>query len=440
MIQNGITNFVGMLDNIMVGRVGTDAMSGVAIVNQLLFVWYLAIFGGLSGIGIFTAQFYGKKDDEGIRYTFRLMIILAAVLSVAGILLFRMGGTELIRFYLHEDGGIGSVAATMEQAGKYLGVMLIGLAPFAVSQVYATTVRSMGETVVPMAASVTAVMVNLAGNYILIYGKFGAPKLGVIGAAIATVASRFVEMAIIVIHTHLHLQKYRFAEGAFRSLYVPRGLVANCAKKGTPLLINETLWAGAQALLVQSYAYRGLSVMAAFNISNTIANVFNVSFIAMGSAIGIIIGQELGTGHMKTVRRDAGRLILFSVLLCLIFGAGLFAVSGAFPHIYNTSADIRRLAAGLIRISAACMPIYAFANASYFVLRSGGRTFVTFLFDSAFAMLITVPVAFVLSRFTGVPVLQVYLVIQLLELLKCVIGGILIHRGVWINDITEYGR
>ena len=126
MIQNGITNFVSMLDNIMVGRVGTDPMSGVAIVNELLFVWYLALFGGLSGIGIFTAQFCGKKDHKGVRYTFRLMWMLVIVLVIAGIVIFRMADTPLISLFLHEDGGSGNLAATLQYAERYLSVMVIG--------------------------------------------------------------------------------------------------------------------------------------------------------------------------------------------------------------------------------------------------------------------------------------------------------------------------
>lgn len=439
MVQNAITNFVSMLDNIMVGRVGTDSMSGVAIVNQLLFVWYLAVFGGLSGIGIFTAQFYGKRDEKGIRYTYRLMVLLMAVLIVIGFLVFRLFGPKLISFYLHEDGGAGSVAATLEFAKQYLNVMLIGLLPFAASQIYATILKSMGETVVPMAASVAAVAVNLVGNYILIYGKFGAPALGVVGAAIATTISRFVEMAVIMIHVHRHSAKYTFIRGALRSLRVPRQLFVNCARKGTPLLVNEAVWAGAQALLTQSYSFRGLSVVAALNISQTVSNVFNVSFIAMGSAIGIILGQELGMRHLSTVRRDADRLAIFSILLCVVFGTAEFAIAGFFPGIYNTSGEIRQMASGLIRVAAICMPIYAYENASYFTIRSGGKTLITFVFDSCFALGVTFPVAFILARFTGVPILQLFLIVQLLGLIKCLVGFILVRKGIWIQDITEYG-
>ena len=168
MLQNGITNFVNMLDNIMVGRIGTDPMTGVSVVNSLLFVWNLCVFGGLSGIGIFTAQYCGKEDNEGVRRTFRLQIILAILLVIAGIAVFTNYGEKLIGLYLYEDAGGGSAAATMQAAISYLSVMCIGFLPFSLTMVYYTTIRSYGETVAPMAASMISVGVNLAGNDILI--------------------------------------------------------------------------------------------------------------------------------------------------------------------------------------------------------------------------------------------------------------------------------
>ena len=438
MIQNGITNFVGMLDNVMVGRVGTDPMSGVAIVNQLLFVWNLSIFGGMSGIGIFAAQFFGKGDHDGIRYSFRLGMIAAAVLSAAGILIFTAGGSPLIVRFLHEDGGTGDPAATLMYAEQYLAVMLPGLLPFAITQAYAGVLKSCGETTAPMRASLMAVAVNLAGNYILIYGKFGAPRLGVVGAAYATVLSRFVEMAALMVYTHRRAEQYRFIRGAYRGFAVPKGLLFNYLKKGIPLLVNEFLWASSQTILVQNYSLRGLSVVAALNISQTIGNLFNVAFLALGVAIGIVIGQELGTGKTDEAKRNAIALTWFSELLVLVTGAVMFALAGVFPLIYNTEPEIRSLAAGLIRISAVCFPIYAFANSCYFVLRSGGKTLVTFLFDSCFCWIFSVPAAYMLAVHTSLPILWLYLAVQLLELIKCFLGYAMMTKGVWLQDLTEY--
>ena len=439
MLQNGITNFVNMLDNIMVGRIGTDPMTGVSIVNSLLFVWNLCVFGGLSGIGIFTAQYCGKEDHEGVRRTFRLQIITAVLLVAVGIAVFTKQGGTLINLYLHEDGGGGSAAATMQAAMNYLAVMCIGFLPFALTQAYGTTIRSYGETVAPMIASFLAVGVNLAGNYILIFGKFGAPRLGVIGAATATVLSRFVELIYIVVWAHTHTKRVPFIVGALKSLYVPAELTISCIQKGTPLLLNEALWSGGQAVLTQCYSVRGLSVVSAFNISQTLANVFNVAFIAMGSATAIIIGQKLGEwgeSRVQDLKDEAWRLTYFSVFLCLISAGLMISISGLFPKIYNTTQEIRALATGLICIIACFMPVHAFNNASYFIIRSGGKTLITFLFDSCFCWAASIPAAFFLAHYTQVPILPMYAAVCSIELVKVVIGRALVNKGIWIRDIT----
>ena len=439
MLQNGITNFVNMLDNIMVGRIGTDPMTGVSIVNSLLFVWNICVFGGLSGIGIFTAQYCGKNDHEGIRHTFRLQIIVSLLLVAAGIAVFLLYGQSLIGLYLHEDGGGGSTQGTMRAALQYLSVMCLGFLPFAVTQAYSTTIRSHGETIAPMIATFLAVGVNLAGNYTLIYGKFGAPALGVVGAAAATVIARFVELVYILAWAHTHAAKLPFIDGAYRSLYVPGRLVLDCIRKGTPLLVNEALWSGGQATLTQCYSVRGLSVVSALNISQTIANVFNVAFIAMGMATAIIMGQkigELGESHSKELKEEAWRLTFFSVILCVLSAALMMMVSGVFPKIYNTTGEIRALATGLILIAAAFMPVHAFNNAAYFIIRSSGKTFITFLFDSCFCWAASIPMAWYLSRYTQVPILPMYAIVMSLEMIKIAIGSVLMNRGIWIRDLT----
>lgn len=437
MIQNGITNFVSMLDNIMVGRVGTVEMTGVSIVNTLLFVFNLTIFGAVSGAGIFTAQFYGKRDHTGIRYTLRFKLIISTLLTVLGIGVFLAFGESLIKLYLRGEGNAQEIAASLGFAKRYLRIMLIGLAPFAIVQCYSGTLRETGETSVPMWAGIVAVCVNLCFNYLLIFGKLGMPKLGVEGAAIATVLSRFVELAIIMTWTHRHKQKNPFIVGVYRSVHIPRQLVRSITVKGMPLLINEMLWAGGMALLSQCYSMRGYMVVSALNISNTITNVFNVAFLAMGNSVGIIIGQLLGAGKTDEAKSTVRKLMTFSVLLSVGVACVMAMFSGAFPKVYNTGDEVRSLATSLILSAAVFMPVNAFANASYFTLRSGGKTLITFLFDSFFVCVVSAPVAYLLSRFTQMPMVPLYLVVQSLDLVKCVLGYVLIKKGIWIHNIVE---
>ena len=436
MIQNGITNFVSMLDNIMVGQVGTEQMSGVAIVNQLIFVYNLCIFGGLSGAGIFTAQYFGQEDAEGIRHTFRYKIWMGLILTILAIGIFLFAGGNLIQLYLNGDSNGGDLSTALSSGTRYLYIMLLGLPAFMVLQVYASTLRECGETVVPMKAGITAVLVNLIFNYLLIYGKFGFPKMGVAGAAIATVLSRYVEVCIVVSWTHRHKEKNSYIEGLYTTLKIPSDLVKKFFIKGAPLLFNETLWAAAMAMLTQCYSIRGLNVVAAQNISNTLNNVFNVVFIALGDSVAIIVGQLLGAGKMKEARDTDNKMIAFSVFCCTLVALGMLAFSPLFPRLYNTSEEARVLATRFIMVQALFMPQNAFLHAAYFTLRSGGKTIITFLFDSVFIWVVSVPIAFFLSRYTDLYVVAIFALVQVGDWIKCVLGFILVKKGVWMQNIV----
>ena len=437
-IQNGITNFVSLLDNVMVGQVGTLQMSGVSIVNQLLFVFNLCVFGAVSGAGIFTAQFHGSRDHEGIRHTFRFKIIISSVIALLGIGIFLVGGETLIGLYLQGEGDPRDALLTQGYGLAYFRVMLPGLIPFALCNAYSSTLRETGQTIVPMVGGVAAVGVNLVLNYILIFGKFGAPALGVQGAAIATVASRYVELAIVAGWTHLNRQKNPFIVGAYRSMRIPKTLLRGIAVKGMPLLLNEFLWSSGMAVLNQCYSTCGLNVVPAMNISSTIYSLGSVVFLAMGNAVGIIMGQMLGAGRTEEEVRDANRkLFTVSVASGVVFGGLVVAVSGLFPLLYDTTDDVRGLAAQLICISAVMMPFNAYTNASYFTLRSGGQTLVTFLFDSCFVWVCCVPLAFCLSRFTAITILPLYTACQGMDLIKTILGYIMIRQGKWIRNLTE---
>lgn len=436
-IQNGITNFVSLLDNIMVGQVGTEQMSGVAIVNQFMTVFNICIFGGVSSAGIFTAQYYGQGSQEGVRNTFRFKFIICILMTVLAVGLFLTAGEELIMLYLHEGAQTGDIARTLEYGKEYLTVIIFGIVPYAVSQTYASTLRETGETVLPMKAGIAAVLVNLMGNYLLIFGKLGLPALGAVGAALATNMARVVECAILMCWTYRHRKEHPFIEGAYRSLRIPRELTVNIIRKGIPIMLNEIAWSTGQAFLLQCYSVRGLSVVAGLNISSTVSNLFNVVFLSIGGAIAIIVGQLLGAGKMEEARDTDRKLLFFTVSTCLVCGSLLALISPFFPLIYNTSGEVQSLATGFILIAAGCMPLYAFMHGCYFTLRSGGKTWITVLFDSVYVWAVDIPLAFVLANFTGLPIVYVYLSCQMIETLKCILGYVLVKKGIWLQNIVD---
>lgn len=438
MVQNLITNFVALIDNIMVGQVGTEQMSGVAIVNQLFFVYNLTIFGAISGAGIFCAQFFGKQDISGIKHTFRFKLITVAILSVVGVVIFMLLGDNLITIYLHDaEEGI-DLQATFEYAKQYLLIMLIGLVPFSLEQAYSSTLREGELATPPMVAGIVAVITNTLLNYLLIFGVGVFPKLGVQGAAIATVISRFVQVAIVIVWTHLNSKKLLFVKGLYRSLKVPKELAGKIVVKGLiPLMANECLWSAGVSTLVQCYSMRGIDVVAGLNISNTVVNLFNVMFIAFGSGVSVVIGQMLGANELQRAKESAPKLIFFSGVLCVVVGGIMACFSGMFPQTYNTSENVRSLASSFILISALLMPIHGVLHCTYFTLRSGGKTLITFLFDCGFSWGVSVPLAFCLAHFTDMSIIPLYLCCQCVEIVKCIIGLILIKKGVWLSNIVS---
>lgn len=436
-VQNGISSFVSFLDNIMVGQIGTEPMSGVAIVNQLIFVFNICIFGGVSGAGIFSAQFFGKGDYEGQKYTFRFKLYAVIVITAIACLLFTFLDEELISLYLSREASVGNVDQALAYGKEYLAIMMIGLIPFAIGQTYVSTIRETGQTLVPMISGIVAVVVNLVLDYILIFGVFGAPALGVAGAAIATVIARFVECAIVMIWAHRHLDKNPYLRGVYRGLRIPGTILKDIFRKGLPLMFNEMFWAMGMAVIAQCYAVRGLEVVAAQNISSTISNLFNIVYLQLGNCISIIVGQKLGAGQLEEAKDADNKIIFFDVACCAAISLLMILLGGLFPKIYKTEPEIKALAKQFIIISALAMPLCAFSHCSYFTLRSGGKTIITFLFDSVYTWVIVIPFAYVLAHFTSLTITTVFFLVSFTEIIKVVIGFFMVKSNVWLQNLVD---
>jgi putative MATE family efflux protein len=434
-IQNSVSNFVNLLDNIMVGRLGTAQMSGAAIANQLLFVFNLCLFGGLSGPGIFGAQFYGADDREGLRHTFRIKLWISGALLLMAMAVFLGWGDRLTALYLTGQGSPADAASISGYSRSYLRIMLVGICPFALTTCYSGTLRETGETVIPMKAGIAAVLTNLCGNWLLIYGNLGFPKMGVEGAAIATVLSRFVELGIILTAAH-RSSKFDFLRGIYRSLRVPALLLRKVLRKGMPLLVNEALWSAGVATMMAAYANRGLSVLAGLNIASTINNLFMVVLLAMGNAVAVMTGQALGANEMERARNNVWKLLAFASASCVVMGAVMAMLSPIFPRIYNTDNYVQLLASRFILTAACLMPINVISHCCYFTLRAGGSAAMTFVFDCVFSWTVMIPVTLMLVHFTNLDIMILYPLCQGVEVLKCVLGLTLVKKGVWIRNIV----
>ncbi len=436
-LQMLVTNFVSMLDNIMLGRVGTEQMSGVSIVNQYTFVFIISTFGAVSGPSIFGAQFFGKKDNRGQMYTFRFRLLICVVIALIAAALFYCFDDELISLFLSKDDPPEKREATLGYGKIYMSIMILSLVPNAVRQAYASVVSECGETKIPMAASMTAVAVNLVLDYGLIFGKLGMPELGVTGAAIATVAAKFIEAAVIIVWAHTHPSRNGYIKGAFSGFGIPSRLAVKMTVKGIPLLINEFLWAAGMSVIAQCYSVRGLDVVAARNIATTISNLFSTVYVQLGACIAIIVGAKLGANRLKDARDTDNKLLFFSIAASVAVGVCMLPLAKVFPMVYNTSGEVRSIATYMILITAAVFPLWSYTNACYFTLRSGGKTGITFLFDFGFTWLLVIPLALILAYLTELPIRPLFAMINFAEIVKVIIGFFMVRSGVWVNNIVN---
>lgn len=500
-VQQGFTSFVNMLDTLMVGSLGEESLSAVGVVNQILMVFNLTLFGGLSGISIFGSQFAGKGDVDGMRQSFRAKLYFGAIVFALGLTVLITCGDSFIGVFMAAEkdplsqltltpaalqgleadfalrgadalvwpglalpegsqealqgGGFNAVTASlqamadsrvafaMQEGHDYLTIMLFGLLPFILVQCYAGSMREMGKTVAIMVASIVAILTNLVLNFLLIYDTrelFGltiwGAGMGVRGAAVATVISRFVEMFIVLIYAHMKQDRYIFLKGAFRNGYVPLSLLRRVAVTGSPLLLNEVGWSLGMTFINQCYSTRGMTALAALNITSTAWNLFCIIMFAMGNAVSIMVGQYLGRGDKQGARDVDNKLLFITVVSHIILGGGLMACSGFIPHMFDVSAKAQQLATRTLLIAGLSLPIHAFLHATYFTIRSGGKTFITFLFDSVYTWCVPAVLAYVLSRFTDADVVTMYFCIQFIDVIKLVIGLFMLKSDFWANNIV----
>jgi len=290
---------------------------------------------------------------------------------------------------------------------------------------------------VPMVAGLVSVGVNIFLNYLLIFGKLGLPALGVNGAAIATVIARYIECGIVMIWSHRHKERNSWIVGLYRSMRIPLAQLRVFIRKGAPILINECLWSLGMTTLVQIYSMSGITVVAAMNISNTINNTMAILFTTMGNVVAIMVGQLLGAGELERAKDEDNKLIFFTLCLSVVAGILLVLTSTFFPLLYNTTDEVRALASELMIIYAIFCPSVAFMNAAYFTIRSGGKTFITFLFDSVSIWGVSILAVYLLSRFTGLSATELYIAEHVANLFKVLIGYILLRKNIWVVNLVK---
>jgi putative MATE family efflux protein len=426
-LQQLITTSVQLVDNVMVGKLGEEAIGSVSAVNQLYFVVILITFGALGGAGIFTAQYYGSKDFDKLKQTFRFKLLTGLMLATLSFILFSLFQRPLVMLFSSNE-------TTIKGAIDYLNIIKWSAFPWILSVAMSNTFREVGVTKPLLYISIVAIFTNAILNFILIFGYLGFPRLGVVGAAYATLIARFVEFFLT-----FFLVKSRgevFNTKLFDLFKINKKLLVSIIIMALPLTLNEALWSSGQTVFVHAYARRGDSAFAATTITGTISQLVFVTFGGIATAVAVMVGNTLGKNDLEKAKDNAKKLIAFAVMFAVGTGFLLFILSFFIVDIYDVTEATKNIARFNIRVNALFIPVYSFNVAIYFTLRSGGDTKSTFMMDAMYMWILPVPVALLLSYFTKLPVTLMYLFVQMLDIPKMMFGLSRYKKGRWVKNLA----
>ena len=406
-----------IVDSVFVGMISdtdTEMLSlNIAFPLQMIF------FAIALGIGIGTNSLISRKLGEGNHSEASNAALTGLFLGACAILVAIICSFFLPKIFLMIYDQPENVE---NMAIQYLSITMgFSFGMFA-ETIFNKILQSTGNMKIPMFSQLIGAITNIILDPIFIFksgatysapfiGEFVMPfgfGLGVRGAAIATVISRYVECAVFIIYVFIKRKAYPFFKGAFRTLYIPKDLLKRITVKGTPLLVNEFLWAAGMSVLSMSYSLHGIAVVAGYSISSTVVNLLSISFQSLGSSISIIAGKLLGAGKFTEAIDTVKKMFAFTLFASVLVGISIFLLSKPILMLYNTSEESKMYAEFFMKTVALTVPIGVIAHASYFTLRSGGKTFVTFLFDSVFLLCFAVPLAFTLYYVFGLSIFIIF--------------------------------
>ena len=429
MFQGLLVSLSGLVDNMMVAGLGDSFLSGVASANRFYMIFLFAVNGVVTAAGIFIGQYLGAKKPEMMKESFRASIILGYLVMIPFFILIMFFPENILRFFTKDTLVIASGL-------DYYKAIVWTMIPLTLSMAIGTAIRSTGDTKTPIIASSVGIGVNLVFNYLLIYGNFGFPALGVYGSAIATLISRIVEVSIL-----LYIMKvvhYDFAT-KIKDLFVIDGkLFKLISKNAVNISGNEILWSSSMAFLMKFYSTRGPAAMSAYSIAGSVADIFFVLFGGMAAATTVLVGHKLGANKFEEAKLNGYRLLSLSFILAITFGTIMILISNFVPYIYkDVSKEAQDIAVSLIRIIGLLFWTFMYNLQILFMLRAGGDSFSAFIMDSGFMWLINIPIVGLFTYYTDLPIVYLYLIGQLTDVGKLFISTYVFKKELWVKNVTE---
>lgn len=428
-LQNLITSSLNMIDTLMISNVGQSSIAAVGLANQVFFFFALINFGINSGASIFISQYWGKKDITNIRRVLGFSISLGTITGIIFTIAAFFFPENIMRILIPE-------AEVIKLGSQYLRIIALSYIVTAIGFSYGIALRSTGRAKLPMKVSAISFIVNTVFNYLLIFGKFGFPALGVRGAAIATLLARVVELSLLLYAVYHDIGPLT---AKFKELIDwNKSFIKSYIDTVSPVILNEGFWALGQVLYSIAYARIGEEAAAAIQLTITVQNIFFVLIRGVGNACAIMVGNNIGRGQMKKAYEYAVNFIIISVILGLTLGITMALTPDLILKLFNNINDsLYATVRTLLVIMGLSFFIRATASTIIVgILRGGGDTKFSMFLEMGSVWLIGVPAAFIGALVFKWPVQYVVILVMIEEVVKFVIGIPRVLSKKWIRQIT----
>lgn len=428
MIQNILMSSLSMIDTMMVGALGDIPVAAVGIGNQVNFLVQLFMLGIVGGTSIFISQFWGKRDKQNIKKTVGVSTLSSCLVGILGTVVVLFGARFIAGIFSDDQLVIQNVVS-------YLRIMAFSYIINGVTVSLAFGLRSIEDSKSPMLVSAIAVFANITLNYILIFGKFGAPELGVVGAAIATVIARFIECGLLV----LIASKNPVFKGSFKD-FIDFDVVflKEVYRSVTPVLLNEICWGIGNFLYSIAYGQIGTSAMASIQICNNIQNIFMVFGFSMASASLVMIGNQVGAGNEETARSYGNKFTILSVTIGLVIGIGMMLSTDLIMGLFNVSPEVKRYSVLILNVFVFLAPVRMMNLVVIVgVLRGGGDAGYALKAEAIPMWCIGVPMAFIGAVFLQLEVHYVMILVSIEEVVKLIFCAVRLKGGKWIRSVIN---
>ncbi|BES64490.1 MATE family efflux transporter [Gottschalkiaceae bacterium SANA] len=428
-LQNLIASSLNLVDTIMIGSLGEGSIAAVGLANQFFFLFHLLIFGTLSGMTVFIAQFWGKKDLPNIHSTLGLGLTIALMGTAVFASLGWLAPHLVLGFYSKDP-------EVIRLGSQYLRIVVFCYLPTALSFAFGFSSRSIGNAKLPMIVSMIALGSNTLLNYCLIYGNFGFPQLGVQGAAIATAIARWMEFFLIIILMKRQGSPLLTKISAYFSY--SKEFVLTVLKTSGPVIFNEFLWALGMTLHMVAYAHIGTQAVASIQIANTINGLFIVFGFGVANACAVILGNTLGEGKIEEAKQEGRWFLMIACSVGLVLGAVLFFSKPFALQFYTVQNDTLQIASGLLTVMAISMPLRMMnATTIVGVLRSGGDTRFALLVDVGSVWFVGTALAFFGAYILHWPIVWVFALVNLMEVTKTAVGLPRVLTNRWAKNLVD---